>query len=94
MFCNKCGNIIDERAAFCPNCGNRVKIYNVEAVDEKNSPSAGEIIFSILICIMPIVGIVMGIIDLCKKKLLIGFLELGFSITIWTITAWLILYTA
>ena len=24
MFCSKCGNPVEEHAAFCPNCGNKI----------------------------------------------------------------------
>lgn len=36
MFCNKCGNEVDQNQEFCNKCGNRL-IYNAPIEDEENS---------------------------------------------------------
>lgn len=42
MFCQKCGNQLNEGAAFCPKCGTRIAVpsgIHVEAVNENNVKS-------------------------------------------------------
>ena len=35
MICEKCGNKLNEKASFCPNCGTKVEEKKVEKVEEK-----------------------------------------------------------
>ena len=35
MFCSKCGNQIQDGAAFCPSCGNKVGETTSASVEEK-----------------------------------------------------------
>ena len=40
MFCEKCGNQIDENAKFCPNCGNNLSGAQETVVHPPIAPNA------------------------------------------------------
>ena len=40
MFCEKCGNQIDENAKFCPNCGNNLSGAQETVVQPPLAPNA------------------------------------------------------
>lgn len=84
MFCQKCGSELDADAVVCPKCGCPTEKFaekkNPEPVPEK--VSAWSVILSILI---PICGIVLGIIKLCQRQrsgwtyLTCGFISWGIA---------------
>ncbi len=77
MYCNNCGSQIDDGAFYCPHCGSVINRINGASEDgDDNKLSVLEIVFSVLICIIPIVGIVMGIIDLNRNKKIVGSIEI------------------
>jgi predicted amidophosphoribosyltransferase len=61
MFCPKCGNELPENAKFCPICGFKIA-SNEPKEKEVSQLSSLSAIFAFLI---PIVGIILAIIDLC-----------------------------
>lgn len=76
MFCQKCGNEINDSAVVCPNCGcptgNESSFAspvssNVPTIEngEKGTLADCAIIFAIII---PIVGLILGIIGAVKYK--------------------------
>lgn len=36
MFCDKCGNELNEGASFCPKCGNKIKVYSSMVVNDSS----------------------------------------------------------
>ena len=72
MFCSKCGNEIDNDALICPKCGcatmNMAVQKNTVSADtsgETSTLATCAIVFAIL---LPIVGIILGIIGAVKYK--------------------------
>lgn len=73
MFCSKCGNEIDNEALICPKCGcataNMVNMNAQKAAaaqtEETSTLATCAIVFAIL---MPIVGLILGIIGTVKYK--------------------------
>lgn len=76
MFCQKCGNEIEDSAVVCPKCGCPTENNNFSASPvssnvpiiengEKRTLADCAIVFSILI---PIVGLILGIIGIAKYK--------------------------
>ncbi len=73
MFCKKCGAEIMDDAVICVKCGSptdnftntKKKSYDLRLRDANEPANGGLIILSILI---PIVGIIMGIVNLAKGK--------------------------
>lgn len=64
MFCTKCGNEIFEEALICPKCG--CATANMEAqTGETSALATCGIVFAVL---MPIVGLILGIIGTVKYK--------------------------
>lgn len=61
MFCQNCGKEIPENAKFCPACGFQTGTQKVRE-KEASQLSSLSAIFAFLI---PIVGIILAIIDLC-----------------------------
>ena len=91
MFCSKCGNEIDDEAMICPKCGcATANMGNMKKSSSQSDESSGlatcAIVFAIL---MPIVGLILGIVGVCKyedenlKKKSISAIIL--SIVIWVI---------
>ena len=78
MFCKNCGKEIDNNAYVCPHCG--VKVVENEAATsfiEKKANGFGiasfilgiaSIYFAAYFCITAIVGLILGIIAIRKKK--------------------------
>lgn len=72
MFCSKCGNEIDNEAVVCPKCGCATanmtlqkNAASAEASGETSTLATCAIVFAIL---MPIVGLILGIIGTVKYK--------------------------
>lgn len=72
MFCSKCGNEIDNEAVVCPKCGCATanmtlqkNAASAEASGETSTLATCAIVFAIL---LPIVGIILGIIGVVKYK--------------------------
>lgn len=67
MFCSKCGKEVHDDAVVCTSCGcsigKKEQVFD-ESVGEDKA-SGGLIAVSILI---PIVGVILGIVNLCKSK--------------------------
>ncbi len=81
MFCKKCGREIHDEAVICPNCGcstgNSASEFNGE-----DTVNAGLMVASILV---PLIGIILGIVNLCKKKTKSGTAYLIAGIVAWAI---------
>jgi len=65
MFCKKCGNEIPDNSKFCVKCGTTINSNQPTPQVAEDKTSVGLIILSIL---FPIVGIVLGIVNLRSKK--------------------------
>lgn len=78
MYCQKCGKEINDMAVICPNCGcstqNEISeqhpmqgVTNTDTVvnGEKSTLATGALVFSFL---MPIVGLILGIVGAVKYK--------------------------
>lgn len=86
MFCSKCGKEIHDEAVVCPNCGcSTGKNVSAPGVPvEEDKTSGGLIAVSIL---LPIVGVILGIVNLCKKKTKSGTTYLIVGIVAWVVFA-------
>jgi len=86
MFCIKCGKEIHDEAVICPNCGcstgKNSSVAETPIGDDK--ASGGLIAVSIL---FPIVGVILGIVNLCKKKSKSGTTYLLTGIIAWVVFA-------
>ena len=76
-YCKKCGKELEEGNFVCPNCGNDADAVNI-----------GLMILSILI---PIAGIILGIINLTKGKKKSGTSYLVAGIIAWVVGILLVL---
>lgn len=66
MFCSNCGKNIDDKAAVCIHCGAPTANFGGKApVDPNESPNSGFVVLAILV---PVFGIVMGIIETNNGK--------------------------
>ena len=63
MYCQKCGKQLDNEAVVCIGCGCPVK--NTVANGESSGLAVTATIFAILI---PIIGIILGIVGCCTYK--------------------------
>jgi uncharacterized membrane protein YvbJ len=99
MFCPKCGNEISDQSVVCPKCGcptsNEVPVQQQASTSapmlengEKKSLATCALVFSFL---MPIVGLILGIIgtikyktEKLKKQCIIA---IPISIVVWIISA-------
>ena len=63
MFCSKCGEPINDNQSFCPVCGHKVQGGPVPTEEDKVSVG-----FVILSALIPIAGVILGIMNLTKKK--------------------------
>lgn len=74
MFCKKCGAKIESYASHCPFCGEKVDQNSVEATyvapkknkEKKKSLGVAKRIILFLVCVVAIVGIVVGGLFLLK----------------------------
>lgn len=86
MYCNKCGKEINDEAVVCIHCGcavnNGSARNNPLAPAEEDKVSAIIVICTILI---PLIGIILGIVNLCKKKTKSGGIYLGAGIGAWVL---------
>lgn len=82
MYCSKCGFEINDEAIICPKCG----CYTNNQLKEKDvledNISVGLVILSILI---PIVGVILGIINLCSKKTKSGTAYMIIGVVAWVV---------
>lgn len=84
MFCKKCGKEIMDEAVICVHCGCAVS----DATNKKIGAQSAEedkVSVAIIICtvLLPIVGLILGIVNLCKKKSRSGGIYLGVGIACW-----------
>ena len=99
MFCSKCGKEIFDEAVVCPNCGCMVKdfsqIKNRDNTENQKINEYGEkqgLAIAALACgfLIPIVGLILGIIGTVKyktekyKTMCIGAIVL--SVVVWIIS--------
>jgi uncharacterized membrane protein YvbJ len=103
MFCSKCGNEISDQSVVCPNCGcatsNAVPTQQTQSTSapviedgETKTLATCALVFSFL---MPIVGLILGIIgtikyktESLKKQCIIA---ITISIVVWIIAAFIML---
>ena len=57
MYCNKCGNKIEEGTQFCSKCGNSVSNNNVNEKNKNNNKKKWSMWYILVI----IVGVIIGI---------------------------------
>lgn len=81
MFCKKCGKEIMDDAVVCIHCGCAVDDSQVKkAVSPEDKVNAGIIVGTVLI---PLIGLILGIVNLCQKKTRSGGTYLGVGIGCW-----------
>ena len=67
MYCNKCGNKLEDDMAFCNKCGN--KVINISVVEKNGNTKAVSKVFIIIVIILSIsTGVYLG--GLKIKKIL------------------------
>lgn len=70
MYCNKCGNKLEDDMAFCNKCGN--KVINISVVEKNGNTKAVSKVFIIIVIILSIsTGVYLG--GLKIKKILLSF---------------------
>ncbi|MBE6858893.1 MAG: hypothetical protein E7498_05605 [Ruminococcus sp.] len=74
MYCKNCGQEIRNEAVVCVHCG--CSVEKKEPLTE-DKISAAIVILSLII---PLVGIIMGIINICKSKFRSGGIYLAIAI--------------
>lgn len=81
-FCRNCGKEIDDKAVICIHCGVPQEDIqnNTNNNEEDRKATAAEILASIL---LPIVGVIMGIVYLSKGKKTAGTTALIAGIVAW-----------
>lgn len=79
MNCKKCGNEIFDEAVICPHCGCETENNKKDVNDSVN----GGLIF--LAILIPIVGVVLGCINLSKGQKNAGKIYLIVGIIAWAI---------
>ena len=84
MFCSKCGKEIYDEAVVCPFCGCSTgkNVVSSNVLYNEDNVSGGLVFATILI---PLVGIIMGIVNLCRKKTVSGATYLITGIIVWII---------
>ena len=81
MFCKNCGKEIMDEAVICPHCGCAVNESQAKKLsDPEDKVNAGIIVGTVL---LPLIGIILGIVNLCKKKTKSGGIYLGVGIVCW-----------
>lgn len=81
MFCKKCGKEINDEAVVCIHCGCAVDDSQAKKLsDPEDKVNAGIIVGTVLI---PLIGMILGIVNLCKKKTKSGGIYLGVGIGCW-----------
>lgn len=81
MFCKKCGKEIMDDAVVCIHCGCAVDDSQLkEAGSPEDKVNAGIIVGTVLI---PLIGLILGIVNLCQKKTRSGGIYLGVGIGCW-----------
>ena len=74
MFCSKCGKEIDDEAVVCPNCGCATEKMNQPANEiykdytQELAPAKKIGIASLIFSVIPLIGIILGIIGCIKVK--------------------------
>ena len=72
MICSKCGNEIPDNTAFCEKCGAETETSEQTLQPEQSeAPVTRDIIHAELMIIsifIPLVGIILGIVNLCYSK--------------------------
>lgn len=93
MYCKKCGNEISDEAVICPKCGCATDNYGGKMKKTSRltayEPANGVLLF--LTFIIPIIGLILGIIDISKGKTTSGKLYLkswGWNLVLWIINIW------
>lgn len=77
MYCKNCGQEIRNEAVICVHCG--CSVEKKEPLTE-DKISAAIVILSLII---PLVGIIMGIVNFCKGKFRSGGIYLAIGIISW-----------
>ncbi len=64
-FCTSCGNRVDNRVAFCPNCGTpqpRQTVHTTDLLDSIGNRTAS------ILCYIPVFGVIPAIVFLASQK--------------------------
>lgn len=81
MFCKKCGKEIMDGAVICIHCGCAADNLQAEQLSNaEDKVNAGIIVGTVFI---PLIGVIMGIVNLAKKKSKSGGVYLGVGIGCW-----------
>lgn len=82
MFCTHCGKEIDDNAVICPNCGVTTEKFKQTRPAAQQTQETNGIAVAALVCafLVPLVGLILGIVALVKSKQLPGQPNHGMSI--------------
>ncbi|MBQ9898895.1 MAG: zinc ribbon domain-containing protein [Ruminococcus sp.] len=86
-YCRKCGAEIDDESVICPKCGVQTEKFGKAKEEVEDKVSGGMVVLSILI---PIVGVIIGIVNLAKGKKNSGLVYLIVGIVAWVTGAMII----
>lgn len=89
MFCSKCGKEINDEAVVCIHCGcavNNTANKTANQVDQIEQPNVGVgVMLMIVSFLIPIVGVILGIVFLCQRKTKFGTACLSIAVGAWII---------
>lgn len=79
MFCKNCGNEIVSTAVICPKCGSPTGVSNENPATSKSLITWGWV----SAFLFPIVGIILGIVNIVKAQIGHGIGQIAVSIFMW-----------
>lgn len=95
MFCNKCGNEIDEKSKFCNKCGTKInQSSTTEKKNKKETSKPTRILIIVLLSIVVLYFFIMIIANISNigQRVLEGNTDFYISLGIWLIIASLCIY--
>lgn len=95
MYCNKCGNEIDEKSKFCNKCGNKIEQSSkTRQKNKKETSKSTRILIIVLLSIVVLYFFIMIIANISSigQRIFEGNTDFYISLGIWLIIAFLCIY--
>lgn len=86
MFCKKCGSQIADGAYVCPYCNESQNINNMYSGYEPVEEEKANVGFIVLSVFFPIVGIILGCVDISKGKKRSGKAYIIAAVVAWAVS--------